>query len=102
MELEITEIETDMRKPCIIVDGYMYRISSELKCQQISWQCSASRQKCRAKLRTDLDITKVLSGFLKHNHEPDERKNERKVIRMHVKQKAADDGSICLNAIRKK
>ena len=67
MELEITKIETDMRKPCIIVGGHTYRISSELKCQQISWRCSASRQKCRAKLRTDLDITKVLSGCLEHN-----------------------------------
>ena len=82
-----------MRKPCIIVDGYTYRISSELKCQQISWQCSAIRQKCRAKLKTDLDITRVLSGCLEHNHEPDECKNERKVLRTCVKQKAADDAS---------
>ena len=37
MEPETTKIETDMRKPCIIVDGHTYRISSELKCPQISF-----------------------------------------------------------------
>ena len=67
MELEITKIETDMKKPCIIVDGYTYRINMELKCQEISWRCSMSRKKCHARLRIDQDVTKVLSGSLEHN-----------------------------------
>ena len=82
MELEIIKLETDMRKPCIIVDGYTYRINTELKCQQISWWCSV-----------DMDITKVLSGCHEHNHEPDKRINERKVLRTRMKQTAADDAS---------
>ena len=29
----MTKIDTDMRKSCIIVDEYTYRINGELKCQ---------------------------------------------------------------------
>ena len=90
MDLEITKTETDMREPCIIVDWYTYRINSELKCQ-ILWRCSASTKKCHAKLRTDMDGTKILSGSLEHNHEPDNRTTEQKVLRARVKRKAADD-----------
>ena len=53
-----------MKKPCIIVDGYTYRINKGLKCQEISWRCSMSRKKCHARLRTDKDVTKVLSVAL--------------------------------------
>ena len=62
----------------------------ELKCQEISWRFSMSRKKCHARLRTDKDVTKVLSGSLEHNHEPDDRKTERKVLRTRVKRKATD------------
>jgi len=38
MDLEITKLETDMGKPCIIVDGYTFRQDAQLKCEQISWR----------------------------------------------------------------
>ena len=36
----------------------------------------------------DMEISKVLSGFLEHNHD---RKIEHKVLRAYVKKKAAED-----------
>jgi len=36
MGLEITKLETDMGKPCIIVDGYTFRKDDRLKWEQIS------------------------------------------------------------------
>ena len=73
-----------MRKPCIIVGGYTYRINSEFECQ-ISWRYSASMKKCHDKLRTDMDATTVSSGSLEHNHEPGNRTSERKVLIVCVK-----------------
>ena len=52
-----------------------------------------SKKKCHARLRTDKDVTKVLSGSLEHNHEPGVRKTEREVLRTRVKRKAAADAS---------
>ena len=34
---------------------------------EISWRCSLNRQKCMAKIRTDADSTRILSGTLDHN-----------------------------------
>jgi hypothetical protein len=31
MDLEITKLETDMGKPCTIVDGYTFRKDAQLK-----------------------------------------------------------------------
>jgi len=57
MDLEIRKLETDMGKPCIIVDGYTFRQDAQLKCEQISWRRTANRKNCKARPRTDLDTT---------------------------------------------
>ena len=69
MDLEITKFESNIKKLCIIVQGYTFKMNSELKYQQISSQSSVNRKKCPAELRTVKDVTKVLSGILEYNHE---------------------------------
>ena len=91
MDVEIIKTETNMGKDSIIVDGYSFRKDRELKCAEISWRCTANRQKCKAKLRTDLNAAKIISGDLEHNHISDTRSNKHKVIRAKIKRKANDD-----------
>ena len=55
-----------------------------------------SRKKCHARLRTDKDVTKVLSGSLEHNHEPDDRKTERKVFGVGIFFLIAPFPDLCL------
>jgi hypothetical protein len=66
-----------LKKECIIVEGFTFRIDSTLKCGELSWRCTSNRQKGKAKVRGDLDASKVLSGDLTHNHEVNARKTER-------------------------
>jgi hypothetical protein len=53
------------------------RRDSILKSGEIS--CSLNRQKCKAKIRTDADSTRILSGTLDHNHPASDRSLERKL-----------------------
>ena len=53
-----------------------------LKLDAISWRCTMKG--CKARLRTD-------TSAKKWSHEPDERKNERHVLRNSVKREASDD-----------
>jgi hypothetical protein len=80
-----------MGKECIIAEGFTFRKDSTLKCGEISWRCTWNRQKCNTKIRTDLDVLKVLSGDLTHTHEVNVRKTERKILRVNVKRKAYED-----------
>ena len=82
-----------MGKECIIVEGFIYRKDSILNSGEIPWRFTANKQKCRAKVRTDLDVSKALSGDLTHNHEANARKTERKILRVNVKRKAHGDVS---------
>ena len=50
-------------------------------------------KKYKAKLRTDIDMSKVIAGNMEHNHESDSRQIERKVLRVPVKHKAHGDVS---------
>ena len=51
-----------MDKEYIIIEGFTFRKDSILKCEEISWRCTSSKQKCKAKLRLFLDASKV-RGF---------------------------------------
>jgi hypothetical protein len=53
--------------------------------------CSLNRQKCKAKIRTDADSTRILSGTLDHNHPASDRSLERKLVRNQVKRKSTED-----------
>ena len=68
MDLQIVKTQINMGKECLIVDGYTFRRDSMLKSGGISWRCSLNRQKCKAKIRTGADSTRILSGTLDHNH----------------------------------
>ena len=82
-----------MGKECIIVEGFTYRKDSILNSGEIPWRFTANKQKCRAKVRTDLDVSKALSGDLTHNHEANARKTERKILMVNVKRKVHEDVS---------
>ena len=38
-----------------------------------------------------MQISKILSGSLEHNHDSDDRKTDRKALIVHFKRKAADN-----------
>jgi hypothetical protein len=52
---------------------------SILESGEIYWRCSLNRQNCKAKIRTDADSTRILSGTLDHNHPASDRSLERKL-----------------------
>jgi hypothetical protein len=91
MDLQIVKTQINMGKECLIVDGYTFRRDSILKSGEISWCCSLNRQKCKVKIRTDADSTRILSGTLDHNHTTSDRSLERKLVRNRVKLKATED-----------
>ena len=81
-----------MGKESIIVHGYLFTKDSLLKkCNEISWRCSSNKKICKAKLRTDIDVSKVTAGNREHNHESDSRQIDRKVLSVRVKHKAHDN-----------
>jgi hypothetical protein len=88
---QIVVSETNKGKKALLYEGFTYRIDFVLKSEDISWRCT--KRGCKAKLRTDKDIEMVISGKLDHTHEVDERKLERKQIRLSVKRKANSDVS---------
>jgi hypothetical protein len=90
-KMDFVKTQTNMGKECLIVDGYTFRRDSILKSGEISWRCSLNRQKCKAKIRTDADSTRILSGTLDHNHPASDRSLERKLVRNRVKRKATED-----------
>jgi hypothetical protein len=57
----------------------------------IWYRPTLNRQKCKAKIRTDADSTRILSGTLDHNHPASDRSLERKLVRNRVKRKATED-----------
>ena len=89
--MDIVVSETNKGKKALLYEGFTYRIDFVLKSEDISWRCT--KRGCKAKLRTDKDITMVISGKLDHTHEVDERKLERNQVRLSVKRKANSDVS---------
>lgn len=53
-------------------------------------RCFARKENRHAKLNTDMNVINDMSRSFKHNHEPDNRTTERKVLREPVKRKSAD------------
>ena len=84
--MDLVLSETNKGKKALLHEGFTYRIDFVLKSEDISWRCT--KRGCIAKLRTDKDIKMVISGKLDHTHEVDERKLERKQVRLSVKRKA--------------
>jgi len=70
-----------MGKESIIVHGYLFIKDSVLKCNEISWRCSSNKKKCKAKLRTDIDVSKVTAGNMEHNHESDSPNRQESIER---------------------
>lgn len=87
--MEVTEVDTNKGHRSIICEGYRYRLDNILKSDAVSWRCTMKG--CKARLRTDTSAKTVLQQKNEHSHEPDERKNERHVLRNSVKRKASDD-----------
>ena len=61
----------------------------ETKSGDLSWRCSAKG--CKARVRTDAGPTLVIRQKNDHNHDPDDRGNERHVLRVIAKRKTVDD-----------
>jgi len=53
----------------------------ETKSGDLSWRCSAKR--CKARVRTDAGPTLVIQQKNDHNHDPDDKGNERHVLRVN-------------------
>lgn len=92
VKMDLTVTETNKGKPCLIRDGFTYRINNTLKNGEITWRCTENKHKCSAKLRTDGDKKSVLSVIGEHNHEPSTERNiEKRILRNQVKRKACED-----------
>ena len=87
MDFKVTE--TNKGKKCLIHNGFSYRMDSILKDNDIAWRCTNS--KCKGRLRSDRDITRIIPMCLDHCHENDEKKTERRQLRAQVKRKAVGD-----------
>jgi hypothetical protein len=85
--MDLVVSETNKGKKALLYEGFTYRIYFELKSEDISWRCT--KRGCKAKLRMEM----VISGKLDHIHEADERKLERKQVRLSMKRKANSDVS---------
>jgi hypothetical protein len=64
----------------------------ETKSGDLSWRCSANG--CKARVRTDAGPSLVIQQKNDHKHDPDDRGNERHVLRVNAKRKAIDDFSV--------
>ena len=91
IKMDLVVSETNIGKKALLYEGFSYRIDLVLKSEDISRRCT--KRDCKAKLRTDKDMIMVISGKLDHTHEVDERKFERKQVRLSVKRKANSDVS---------
>ena len=81
--------ETNRGKKCLLHDGYVYPLDAVLKNQDSSWKYS--NKNCRARLKTNHDGSTIIPVKMDHNHHGDDRKVERKQLRVVVKRKAVDD-----------
>ena len=86
MKMDLVVSGTNKGKKALLYEGYTNRIDFVLKSEDIAWSCT--KRGCKAKLRTDKDIKVVISGKLDHTHEVEERKLERKQVRLSVNRKA--------------
>ena len=62
MDVEFKDSVTNAGKPCVIIDGFIYRKDYEYKVGEISWRCSLIRKKCSTKVRTNTTLNRVISG----------------------------------------
>ena len=87
--MEVTVIETNKGHKSILCEGFRYRLDVETKSGDLSRRCSAKGWKAR--VRTDAGPSLVIQQKNDHNHDPDDRGNERHVLRVNAKRKAVDD-----------
>ena len=60
-----------------------------MKSKEISWRCTA--KSCTARVRTDENGSMIVQQKNTHNHEANDRENERHALRVRAKRKADDD-----------
>ena len=78
-----------VRSLSLFMDIYLPK--TVFKYYEISWRCSSNKKKCKAKLRTDIDVSKVTAGNMEHNHESDSRQIDMKVLSVRVNKKAHEN-----------
>ena len=86
IEFEISE--TNKGKTSLICDSYMFRIDSVLKSNDISWRCN--NRSCKARLRTDNAMSAIIPINMAHNHDIEEKKVERHLLRTLIKKSGMD------------
>ena len=90
IEFEISE--TNKGKTSLICDSYMFRIDSVLKSNDISWRCN--NRSCKARLRTDNAMSAIISINMAHNHDVEEKKVERHLLRTLIKKSGMDKAQL--------
>ena len=90
IEFEISE--TNKGKTSLICDSYMFRIDSVLKSKDISWRCN--NRSCKARLRTDNAMSAIIPINMAHNHDIEEKKVERHLLRTLIKKSGMDKAQL--------
>jgi len=87
--MEVNLTETNKGAKSLICDGFRYRVDKVLKSKEISWRCTA--KSCSARVRTDENGSMIVQQKNTHNHDVNDRENQRHVLRVRAKRKADDD-----------
>jgi hypothetical protein len=66
--------ETNKGKKSLLHDDYIYRIDNTLKDGFISWRCY--NKTCKGRLKTDSQMTTIMTVTMDHNHDNNERRTE--------------------------
>ena len=88
MKIEVNLTETNKGANSLICDGFRFRVDKALKSKEISWRCTA--KSCTARVRTDENGSMIVQQKNTHNHDANDRENERHVLRVRAKRKADD------------
>lgn len=67
---------------------FYFRKDKTMKCGDISWRCCKRVPQCKARLRTNGDITQVVATTGEHSHDSDSKAVEHKVMLGRCKVKA--------------
>ena len=89
MEPVLEVISTKRGAPCLVIDGFRFRRDKQRR-SAITWRCT--RDGCRARCATDLQLQELTTAPGDHNHEkPDEEAIDVERVRTSIKRKALDN-----------
>ena len=89
MEVLVKVTESTKGKTSIIIKGFRFRIDYTSKSGDIAWRCV--QRNCRARIKTTSDKATMVSQTNDHNHDSNERMNEKIELIARTKRKAVED-----------